>query len=53
VSSFPLSLMFGMCSIFLLLCAYLQRRLEILAREAKAIGPEDSNVHLLPTTSAK
>ena len=42
VGSFPLSVMFAMCSLFLLVCAVCQRRLDTLVRQQgyTSISPE-------------
>ena len=42
VGSFPLSVMFGMCSIFLLVRAFCQRQLDTLVRQQgyTAVSPE-------------
>ena len=49
VSSFPLAAMFGMCAMFLLVCALCQRRLEHLVHAAPSNDAElaDSNTALL------
>ncbi|KAK9826741.1 hypothetical protein WJX81_003787 [Elliptochloris bilobata] len=48
VSSFPLAAMFGMCALFLLVCALCQRRLEHVVHADKAEGGlADSNTALL------
>ena len=48
VSSFPLAAMFGMCALFLLVCALCQRRLEHLVHAERAEGGlADSNTVLL------
>jgi len=49
VSSFPLAAMFGMCALFLLVCAGCQRRLERLVHAEKTNGAAlaDSNTALL------
>ena len=47
VSAFPLSAMFGMCSLFLGVAALCQRRLhQVVAGEELAAG--EANVNLLP-----
>ncbi len=45
VSSFPLSMMFGMCSAFLGICAICQRRLDHVVRYEHTLA--DSNASLL------
>ena len=53
MSSFPLSAMFGMCSIFLVLASFCQRRLDGIVTKERVMHSETSEAStLLSTTSA-
>ena len=51
VSSFPLSAMFGMCSLFLVLASICQRRLDVLTRKERVTQSDAQEASTLLSAS--